>query len=61
LIVRGDGDNHLGHNGAVTFVRRKIVFAISNGHMIHSCIWGPNRALVIFNFFERYGAKYPRI
>lgn len=57
-IVRGDGDNHLGQNGAVTFVTRKM-FAVTHGPMIRSCIWGPNRALVLFRFFERYGTKYP--
>lgn len=43
----------------MTFVRRKITFAITHGPMIRCCIWGPNRALVLFHFFERYGAKYP--
>lgn len=58
-IVRGDGDSHLGQNGAVTFVTGKITFSVSNTHKIRSCIWGANRALVTFNVFERYTTKHP--
>lgn len=38
-IVWGDGNNHLGQNGAGKFVR-KITISVSNGHMLHSRIWG---------------------
>lgn len=54
-IVRGDGNNHSGQNGAGKVVI-KIRVSVSNGHMLHSRIGG---TLMIFDFFEKHGAKYP--
>lgn len=53
MMEREDGNNHLAQSGA-----GKFGISVSNGLMLYSRIRGPNRSLMIFDFFERHGAKY---